>query len=159
MMNFNEFINEESLESRSAAGVAIIYNNKILLVHPTGASWQKGTCGIPKGGIDPHEDTLDAALRELKEETGITLDPSALDKSPEVVVSQHPKKNKLRHLTYYICRISDLSKIGLTSERVPKDQLQLEEIDWAKFMSAEEAYPIMAQSQLIILDRHLTLNK
>jgi hypothetical protein len=60
-------------------------------------------------------------------------------------------------MIYYICKINDLAEVGLESEKVPKDQLQAEEIDWAKFVTAEEAYPITSRSQLIILDRHLSL--
>ncbi len=63
------------------------------------------------------------------------------------------------HMIYYVCEVNDLSELGLSSERLPKSQLQLEEVDWGKFVSAKEAYPIMTRAQLIILDRHLTLDK
>ncbi len=33
---------------------------------------------LPKGGIDPGESTLQAALRETREETGLRLDPAEL---------------------------------------------------------------------------------
>lgn len=150
ILNFNDYLGEGKKFSR-AAGVAILYNNKILLVHPTGGSWKTGTCGIPKGKIEDGEDEIDAALRETYEETGIVLDQRQLDPSPEVV--DIPYKNK--QLIYFICKIRDLSEIGLTTERVPKSQLQRSEIDWAGFVPREEAYPLMSQGQLIILDRHL----
>ena len=155
ILKFDQYLNENKKKSHDAAGVAIIYNNKILLIHPTNASWKKGTCGIPKGGIEPGEDLMEAALRELKEETGIVLQPSQLDPSPEAV--HISRKNVEWMLFYYVCKIEDLSEIGLTSERLPNSMLQLEEIDWGKFVSADEAYPIMTRSQLIILDRHLTI--
>lgn len=156
---FDDFINESSEDiSNLAAGVAIIYDNKILLVHPTGASWQRGTCGIPKGSMKEGEDPLESALRELEEETGITLSPDQLEKAAHSVEIYSKRRNTVRLLTYFLCKIDDLSQIGLSSERVPKDQLQLEEVDWAKFVTAEEAYPIITQAQLIILDRHLTIS-
>ena len=159
MLTFNDFINEDwndthKLEDRIAAGVAIIWNNQILLVHPTGASWQRGTCGIPKGKLEIGEDLMEGALRELAEETGIVLDPSQLDPEPNRVTFY--RGNKVNgYLVYFVCKISDLFEIGLETDRVPKSQLQIEEVDWAKFVSAEEAYPITSRSQLIILDRHL----
>ena len=158
ILKFDDFLNEMDQTPKimqSAAGVAILYQNKILLVHPTGGSWKKGTCGIPKGGMEPDEDPMEAALRELREETGIVLSPSQLLPSPETVVTVG--KNKVWNMIYYICKINDLAEVGLESEKVPKDQLQAEEIDWAKFVTAEEAYPITSRSQLIILDRHLSL--
>ena len=122
----------------------------ILLIHPTNSSWQKRTLGIPKGGIDPGESTLDAALRETLEETGIKLRADQLDPSPETV-DIYRKEKLVGTLVYYVCRIQDPSEIGLTSSIVPESQLQLEEVDWAGFMEIDEAYEKIANSQLIIL--------
>lgn len=157
VLNFSQYLNESSQKSNHAAGVAIIYDNKILLVHPTGASWKKGSCGIPKGRIEQGEDLMESALRELEEETGIRLEPAQLN--PEMHTVDSIGKDGNRQLIYFVAQIQDLSEIGLDSERVPKDQLQIEEIDWAKFVSPMEAYPITSRSQLIILDRHLSLKK
>jgi len=164
MLTFDDFLNERwgeevPLSNRRAAGVAIIWNNKILLIHPTNSSWKKSTCGIPKGKLEPGEDPLTGALRELEEETGVRLSPDQLDSESHSVDFYNRKNEVDGALIYFICEISDLSEIGLTSDRLPKNQLQLEEVDWGKFVSAEEAYPIINRNQIIILDRHLTLNK
>jgi predicted NUDIX family NTP pyrophosphohydrolase len=45
----------------------------VLLVHPGGPFWARkdeGAWSIPKGEIDPSEDPLSAALREVREELG-----------------------------------------------------------------------------------------
>jgi 8-oxo-dGTP pyrophosphatase MutT (NUDIX family) len=55
----------------------LIINGKgeILLCHVTGTShWD-----IPKGLQDPGEHTLDAAMRELREETGLAFHPSLFE--------------------------------------------------------------------------------
>jgi len=47
---------------------------EVMLVHPGGPFWtnkDKGAWSIPKGEFDETEDPLDAARRELHEETGI----------------------------------------------------------------------------------------
>jgi predicted NUDIX family NTP pyrophosphohydrolase len=47
---------------------------EVLLGHPGGPYFvrkDRGSWGIPKGGIDPGEDPLTAAVREFGEETGI----------------------------------------------------------------------------------------
>jgi 8-oxo-dGTP pyrophosphatase MutT (NUDIX family) len=164
ILTFNDFINEDLDDSpkrspKVAAGIAAIWDNKILLIHPTGSSWQKGTCGIPKGGIEPGEDTMEAAIREFREEAGIDVSPEMLDSEPHKVIFYNKKMKETGHMIYYVCKINDLSELGLSSERLPKDKLQLEEVDWGKFVSAKEAYPIMNRAQLIILDRHLSLDK
>lgn len=161
LLKFDDFVNERwaidtPIERRIAAGVALIYNNKILLLHPTNASWKKPTLGIPKGKLDyADEDPMEAALRELAEETSIQLLPENLEPEPHQILFY--KNGKLDgKLIYFVCQVDDLSQIGLQSEKLPKGLLQAEEVDWGGFLSAEEAYPKMSASQLIILDRHLT---
>jgi predicted NUDIX family NTP pyrophosphohydrolase len=58
---------------------------EVLLVHPGGPFWrgkEAGAWTIPKGEIDPGEDALACALRELKEETGLALDAPATPLPP-----------------------------------------------------------------------------
>lgn len=48
---------------------------RVLLVHPGGPFWAKkdlGAWSIPKGEYEEGQDALEAALRELGEETGLT---------------------------------------------------------------------------------------
>jgi len=47
---------------------------EVLLVHPGGPLWAKrdlGAWSIPKGELEPGEEPLAAALREVEEETGL----------------------------------------------------------------------------------------
>ena len=58
------------LYRRGAAGL------EVLLVHPGGPYWVKrdlGAWSIPKGQVEPGEDELQAAMRELREETGFAV--------------------------------------------------------------------------------------
>ena len=149
---FSDFLNEKK-KNWAGAGVAIVYDAKILLVHPANGSWVKPIMGIPKGGIEDGEDLLHAALRELKEETGIDLSADKLEPNVETVEIFN-KDGKYQHsLHYFVCRINDLSEIGLDSLTVPKTQLQKEEVDWAGFINIKEAYGKISRAQLIILDR------
>ena len=51
----------------SAGGVVINQDGKVLVVNQRGNSWS-----LPKGHVDPGEEPLQAAIREIGEETGIT---------------------------------------------------------------------------------------
>jgi 8-oxo-dGTP pyrophosphatase MutT (NUDIX family) len=108
--------------------------------------------------MEPGEEPMEAAIRELFEETSIVVRPDQLEQSP-YVVDIASKKHGNWQLIYFLCKIDDLGEVGLESERIPKNQLQLEEVDWAKFVGPEEAYSLTNSRQLIILDRHLSLNK
>lgn len=149
---FSQFI-QESNAGRDTAGVAVLYNGKILLVHPANGSWVRPIMGIPKGGIEAGEDILEAALRELKEETGIVLAADQLDPHPGKVDVFNKSGKYQNSIHYFICQVEDLSEIGLDSLSVPKSQLQKEEIDWAGFIDIKDAYHKVSRSQLIILDR------
>ena len=63
---------------RTSAGI-LLYRREsgvleVLLVHPGGPFWKNrddGAWSIPKGEVDPGEEPLAAARRELTEETGV----------------------------------------------------------------------------------------
>jgi 8-oxo-dGTP diphosphatase len=54
-----------------ASGIALIYNNKILLQHRAAWVHNGDTWGIPGGARDSDETAIESALREAKEEIGI----------------------------------------------------------------------------------------
>jgi 8-oxo-dGTP pyrophosphatase MutT (NUDIX family) len=57
-----------------SCGVLVTDGERLLLGHATGSPrWD-----IPKGLLDPGETPVGAALRELREETGLIADPAAL---------------------------------------------------------------------------------
>lgn len=65
---------------KKSAGILLyrFHNNctEILLVHPGGPYWAKkdaGAWSIPKGEFEENEDPLDAATREMEEETGVKV--------------------------------------------------------------------------------------
>ncbi len=54
-------------ETQTGGGVVIGPAGKVLVVNQNGLSWS-----LPKGHIDPGEDAKKAAVREIKEESGIS---------------------------------------------------------------------------------------
>ena len=53
---------------------------------------------------------------------------------------------------YYIVKINQLQEIGLNEPKIPKTQLQLEEINDARFMDLREARSAVMKSQQPLLD-------
>jgi ADP-ribose pyrophosphatase YjhB (NUDIX family) len=58
-----------------SAGLAIIQDNKILLEHPTNSPWFN-SYSIPKGQMEPGENSIQTAIRETEEELGIVINPA-----------------------------------------------------------------------------------
>lgn len=122
-----------------SAGTCIKFNNKLLFCHPTNASWV-GSFSPAKGAVDEGETYLQAAIRETKEEVGIDIvkeQISNLDNPIEIIY--YNRKKEIHKIVYlFTVNINSLSEIGLTSEIVPKEQLQTEEVDWAGFLTKEQ---------------------
>jgi ADP-ribose pyrophosphatase YjhB (NUDIX family) len=51
----------------SAGGIVLNQQGMVLVVNQQGTSWS-----LPKGHIDPGEDPIEAAIREITEESGVT---------------------------------------------------------------------------------------
>ncbi len=128
--NLNEWKNEKGV--KVAAGLVVIQDNKILLVHPTNSPWW-GTYSIPKGGIDGKEDALEAARRETKEETGIKIKRKDISNKMAGYIDYTNSKGKVYKRVYYF--------VARPSKEITKNKFkpQLKEVDWVGFLSKDEA--------------------
>ena len=138
------------MKQKESAGLVIIYNGMVLLAHTTGRKWW-GSYGIPKGGIEPGESRMDAAIRETKEEVGLDIPRSMIDPNPRTYVLTSRKYKYTKTVYWYTVRVDDLRQIGMKDLVVPKSQLQLEEVDWAGFMPLTEAKKRAMDSQQQLL--------
>ena len=95
-----------------SAGVLIVTkDNEVLCCHPTGKGFADGTYDLPKGHIDKGETPEDAAVREVKEETGLKLDKNKLKDLGEF----HYTAEKNLHLYWYDIDEIDVKKLECTS--------------------------------------------
>jgi len=127
---------------------------EVLLVHPGGPFWQKRDAGawqIPKGKIDEGEELLAAALREFKEELGVTLEGTA---RPLTRIRQAAGK-----WVDTFAVEGDLDADAIVSETFEMEwpprsgRIQTyPEIDRARWFTLHEARPKMLESQIPLLD-------
>jgi 8-oxo-dGTP pyrophosphatase MutT (NUDIX family) len=139
------------MEKKESAGLAIVYEGKVLLGHTTNRGWTS-SYGIPKGGIDEGESKREAAIRETQEELGISVPTSLIQPKEHKFIVTARKYKYTKIVYYYVVEISDLSQIGLKDLRVPKNQLQMEEIDWAGFLDYKEAMKKIMKSQVPVIN-------
>ena len=135
-----------------SAGTLILFNNKVLLCHPTNSKWVE-SFGPPKGGVNEGETIIDAAIRETYEETSILIDKKLLiGKNPIEVRYKNKSGKTYKKVFLFELKIDSLSEIGLESEILDEKFLQIEEIDWAGFLSKQEACPKIFKRFRDILD-------
>ena len=75
--------------AKTSAGILLYRRSpngiEVFLVHPGGPFWANRDVGawtIPKGEVDPDEDSLEAAKREFHEETGVRVDGEFIELAP-----------------------------------------------------------------------------
>lgn len=151
--NWFSFTPYESKLKKSAGIVIILKNTKILLCHATSSKWF-GTFGPPKGGIEVGELEIDAAIRELAEETSIIIDKNQIKNPRNPIIIDYNYKTGVtyKRLFLYTVFIQDISEIGLSSETIPVNKLQIDEIDWCGFLKKKYAKKRILNRFTVILN-------
>ena len=130
-------------------------NLEVFLVHPGGPYWarkDKAAWSIPKGEFDEGEDPLDAAKRELAEETGIQLDSSLIDLGE--------LKQPSRKIVHAWAACQDIEPVAITNntftmEWPPKSGklVEIPEIDRAAWFSTRIARGQLHKGQVGFIDK------
>jgi predicted NUDIX family NTP pyrophosphohydrolase len=130
--------------NRKSAGILLFrFINgvpEVLLVHPGGPFWINkdiGAWSIPKGGMEEGESILDAAKRELEEETGIKTDGAFIE------LSSVKQGNKIIYAwAYHLNKDVEVKMSNSFELEWPPKSGNLKsfpEIDEAKWFSIDEA--------------------
>jgi predicted NUDIX family NTP pyrophosphohydrolase len=134
---------------RTAAGL------EVLLAHPGGPYWQtrdEGAWTIPKGGMNPGEDLLAAAIREFKDETGFDACPPYLHLGFIV-----QRAGKMVHAWAFegTCDPAALVSAETTTEYPPRSgrRIHVPEIDRVAFFTLDTARLAINVGQIPLLDR------
>lgn len=73
-----DYATRSGFDTRVGAYCVLIERNSILLVHLRPDVFDEHEWTLPGGGLDPHETPEQAAVRELREETGLEVELSGL---------------------------------------------------------------------------------
>lgn len=111
-----------------SAGAVVLKEGKVLLIKNKSIKDKKiSFWGFPKGHIEKGESSIDAALRELKEETGVEAEILSKIGDSKYVFTQKGEKVFKVVITY------------LMGYKSGEGKPQLEEIDEVVWMNPEEA--------------------
>ncbi|MES2649035.1 MAG: NUDIX domain-containing protein [Bacteroidota bacterium] len=142
---------------RKSAGILIYRfagkDLEVLLVHPGGPFWAKkdiGAWSIPKGEFDEEEEPLEAAIRELKEETGLTVSGDFIPLEP---VKQKSGKLVIAWAIEFDCDPEQVTSNFFEMEWPPNSKIIkiFPEVDKAAWFNLEEASQKIIPGQFPIL--------
>jgi 8-oxo-dGTP pyrophosphatase MutT (NUDIX family) len=133
-MRFYAFLQEGKMET--SAAVIITDGERFVVGHPTGAPYRKAW-SLPKGLVEPGESAVNAAAREVEEETSLKLDKSKLEDK-----GVYPYQ-ALKNIHLFVYHVDDLSVSTLrcTSTFEQKPGVWAPEIDkfaWIPYSKAAE---------------------
>jgi predicted NUDIX family NTP pyrophosphohydrolase len=128
---------------------------KVLLVHPGGPFWASkddGAWSIPKGEHDANEESLAAALREFKEELGISPHGAC---QPLGEVKQKGGKIVTAFAIEGDLDVAHIRSATFEIEWPPRSgrRRSFPEVDRAQWFSADEARRKILPSQSELIDR------
>lgn len=127
---------------RKTAGMLIMHRGAILLVQQHHDN-NKTKLSIPKGGIIQGEDSLNTAIRETWEETGICVPIAYIAPKPYLLNINNQQIQ--RRIIYYIAIFPDENEFPVINIRDDK------EIVWAGLVSYMDALYCIQQTQLPLL--------
>ena len=130
-------------------GVVVFSHTDVLLVrHGASSKHLTDTYGLPAGRVEEGETSVEAALRELEEETGLTATKDDLIEIPKTYEAVLERKDEAKHFVMTAFRLDRFSgTLRETSETRP---------EWVS-LSDLDAYPLIPNVANAIRDaRELT---
>ncbi|MBX3142218.1 MAG: NUDIX domain-containing protein [Trueperaceae bacterium] len=95
----SDFATQTGFDTRVGAYCVLVENDAVLLVHLRTEQFEKGEWTLPGGGVDPLEKPEQAALREVREETGLEVELTgllAVDSFTERPEDRHAEVDRAR---------------------------------------------------------------
>jgi len=126
------------LKGSSRTRVIIVRNNQILLVR----NWLgPGQYSLPGGGLQPNEKPINGAVREVKEETGISIDPKLLTQVLPSFIT-YEKGHSYKCYSYSV-------EVDKTTE-ISRQKFEIAEIRWVKLADVLSKYSLSSTAKSLI---------
>jgi bis(5'-nucleosidyl)-tetraphosphatase len=124
---------ENLIIKHKTAGLVVIKNRQVLLIFRKWRYAPEGTYILPKGHIEEGESNLEAAIREVAEETGYKSF-NIIEELPPITIRYEDTKDKSQHektIFWFLAELKSEAQadFALTDSELESDDFKLEWID------------------------------
>jgi len=124
-----------SLPIVQSIGVVVLNDDKVLLVkHGKTAHHFEGVVGIPSGKIDPGETAMQAAIRELQEETGLITTEDKMTPFPKPYRATIKQKDGRKVFVWYVFLCRDYKGKLVSSDETVPEWVNINKLDTMKLL-------------------------
>lgn len=154
---FENFKIKKRYKLHELSGIALIVENKILLVHPKKYKEEKYKWSIPKGHIEG-KDSHKSALKELEEESGISIKDKEFN---EKFTIDYKKSGVVKFMEVYVYRLEkkDIEKYLGEKWEIKKKWYDKDEIWKCKFFDIKQAQNKIESGMLEIIEHLMEKDK
>lgn len=131
---------------------AVIFNKKgdvLLVEHLEGSKHVTGTFGLPAGRLEPGEKPLDGTVREVKEETGLSIDKSAFQKLPTTYQAVMERKDGFQRMSWEVFTTTTEGGVLTDSSETRPQWMSLKKLEGIKHLLVPNVYNAIQEAHSI----------
>jgi 8-oxo-dGTP pyrophosphatase MutT (NUDIX family) len=117
---------------RDATGAVLLFRTRELTMPELGYWWE-----LPGGGIEPGETYLDAAVRELREETGLRIDPAQVGPANWRRTSSFRMRGQ-RRVQHEVVAVATLDAVAPGIDEQDREQHEVEDYVGFRWLPVDE---------------------
>ncbi len=155
---FLQYVHEDAKKRQSAKGIIILDDEKILVLRIQTGCHAEGKWDLPGGGIEDNETAKDAFIREVNEETGLTLIPESIKSLNTAKDFDLPEDGVHAHWRYFIAKATN-GNVELKPAKWNHGYPEHSEYKWVSDPREVEELDMCDENKSIVLKQLKKLSK
>lgn len=150
-MNYQKILKQAELDGieKCAVGGVLIYNNQVLLLKRAAKDYLGGLVELPGGGIEAGETLRAALVREIAEETNLTVKASAIQTYIGYFDYETATGKRARQFNFLV-PITDIVPLKISAEHEAFHWVDMREIEASQLPISDKTRTILKRAEQIV---------